>query len=67
MTTHPKHASEPCSQREPCQDGSCSRQRGTKGTDAVIDLLVIHCNSADPNEFIWYSLVVTHSSVSLQL
>lgn len=41
--------------------------RGVKDRAAVIDSLVIHCNSLDPNEFIWYSLAVTHSFVSLQL
>lgn len=41
--------------------------RSIKDIDVVIDSLVIHCNSVDPNEFIWYSLAVTHSSVSLQL
>lgn len=40
---------------------------GIKGMAVVIDSLVIHCNSLDPNEFIWYSLAVTHSFVSLQL
>lgn len=40
---------------------------GRKDRAVVRDSLVIHCNSLDPNEFIWYSLAVTHSFVSLQL
>lgn len=51
----------------PSRAPAAADSRGIKDTEVVIDSLVIHCNSVDPNEFIWYSLAVTHSSVSLQL